>query len=151
MKRFLVVIFGSFFYTGFAVIAPASCASFVYLLLYLFLPGGGWLAGPIALAITAPIAVYISREMEKYYGEDASCIVIDEIVGMQVALFMVEPSWTTAIIAFVLFRIFDIVKPFPAGRSQKIGGGFGVVIDDVLAGLYARIVLFVLIYVFNIG
>lgn len=151
MKRFIIVLFGSFFYTGFAVIAPASFASLVWLLIYLFVPGGEWLAGTVALAVTAPVAVYLSWEMEKFYGEDASCIVIDEIVGMQVSLFMLKPSVTTGIIAFVLFRIFDIVKPPPVGASQRLSGGFGVVIDDVLAGLYTRIILFVLIYFFNIG
>jgi phosphatidylglycerophosphatase A len=151
MKRLLVVLCGSFFYTGFAIIAPASCASLVFLLIYLLLPGGGWLAGPVTLAVTTPLAVYLSWEMERYYGEDASCIVIDEVVGMQVSLFMVEPSVTTGIIAFVSFRIFDIVKPFPAGASQRLRGGFGVVMDDLIAGLYARILLYALMNLFGIG
>ena len=141
MKRFIIVLFGSFFYTGFAAIAPASFASLVWLLVYLFVPGGEWIAGPVALAVTAPVAVYLSWEMEKYYGEDASCIVIDEIVGIQLVLTMAQPTTAGIIAAFFLFRFFDIVKPFPAGRSQNLPEGYGVVTDDVVAGIYTRIVL----------
>jgi phosphatidylglycerophosphatase A len=83
--------------------------------------------------------------MEGYYGKDASKIVIDEVVGMQVTFFMMEPSLQRAIIGFFLFRIFDIIKPFPANRSQNLRGGFGVVADDVLAGVYAYIALILVI------
>ena len=145
MKRFLVTLFGSFFYTGFFVFAPASFASLVWLLLYLFIPGGSWLVSPSSLVILTPIAIYLSWEMERYYGEDASEIVIDEFVGMQVTFFAMDPSISVGIAGFILFRIFDILKPFPVGELQKLKGGLGVVADDVLAGIYARIVLYLLI------
>ncbi|MCK4236646.1 MAG: phosphatidylglycerophosphatase A, partial [Candidatus Krumholzibacteria bacterium] len=81
MKRFLITLFGSFFYTGFFVFAPASFASLIWLALYLFVPGGTWLVSPISFVIFIPIAIYLSWEMENYYGDDASEIVIDEFVG----------------------------------------------------------------------
>jgi phosphatidylglycerophosphatase A len=93
---------------------------------------------------TIPVAIALSHVMEKQYGEDASCIVIDEVVGMQITLLLTPVSLPAGIAGFVLFRIFDIVKPFPAGRSQRLPGGVGVVIDDVIAGIYALAALTIL-------
>ncbi len=137
MKKFLVTTFGSFFYTGFFPFAPASFASGIWLLIWLFVPGGHWMTHWAAIAGLIPVAIVLAHIMEKYYGEDASCIVIDEVVGMQITMLLAPVSIKAGVAGFVLFRIFDIVKPFPAGRSQKLPGGLGVVIDDVLAGLYA--------------
>ena len=144
MKRSLVTLFGSFFYTGFFPFAPATFASLVWLAVWLFVPGGRLLTHPVALVITIPLAIWLSFIMEGYYGEDASKIVIDEVVGMQVTLFMLTPEWKVGIAGFLLFRLFDIAKPFPVGRSQKLKGGFGVVIDDFLAGLYSYAALYIL-------
>ena len=146
MKKFLVTTFGSFFYTGFFPFAPASFASGIWLLIWLFVPGAHWMTHWIAIVGLLPIAVVLSDIMEKYYGEDASCIVIDEVVGMQITLVLSPVSLKAGVIGFILFRIFDIVKPFPAGRSQKLPGGVGVVIDDVIAGIYALAVMVLLGY-----
>ena len=149
MKRFIITALGSFFYSGFFPFAPATFASLVWLILWLFLPGGGWLSHPLIAACTVPIAIFLSHGGEKYYGKDASCIVIDEFVGMQVTLIALEPSLLTGVIGFVLFRIFDILKPFPAGRSQRLPGGIGVVTDDVIAGAYGRLGLLAISLIFN--
>lgn len=151
MKRFLVILFGSFFYTGFFPFAPATFASLVWLLLYLLLPGGRWISHPLAAAMFIPVAVYLSGAMEKLYGEDASQIVVDEFAGMQVVFVALSPSIPTAIAGFVLFRFFDVVKPFPVGASQKLRGGWGVVTDDLLAGAYARISLYMLMRFLELG
>jgi phosphatidylglycerophosphatase A len=150
MRKFIITLFGSFFYTGFFSFAPATFASFVWLLCYLFIPGGQVLAHPILLIVLIPIAIYLSWEMEGYHGKDAHVIVIDEVVGMQVTFLGVEPTLIAGILGFLLFRIFDIVKPFPVGRSQGLKGGFGVVTDDLLAGAYARLVLFILAGVLHV-
>jgi len=141
MKRFLVTFFGPFFYTGFFPFAPATFASMVWLLIWLFVPGGHWMTHWAVIAGLIPVAIFLSHIMEKRYGEDASCIVIDEVVGMQITLLLSPVSIKAGLVGFVLFRIFDIAKPFPAGRSQRLPGGLGVVTDDVLAGLYALAVL----------
>lgn len=141
MKRFLVTFFGSFFYTGFFPFAPATFASMVWLLIWLFVPGGHWMTHWAVIAGLIPVAIFLSHIMEKRYGEDASCIVIDEVVDMQITLLLSPVSIKAGLVGFVLFRIFDIAKPFPAGRSQRLPGGLGVVTDDVLAGLYALAVL----------
>jgi len=144
VKRFIVTLFGSFFYTGFFPFAPATLASFVWLTIYLFIPGGRFLSNPVALLIALPLALYLSGEMERVYGKDSSKIVIDEFVGMQVTFFAVDPSLSSGITGFICFRILDVLKPFPAGAAQRLRGGWGVVADDLVAGLYARVALLII-------
>jgi phosphatidylglycerophosphatase A len=150
MKRTVVTVLGSLFYTGFMPVAPASFASFVWLVVYLFVPGGGMLANPWLLCFTVPFAVIVSGEMERYYGRDAHEIVIDEFVGMQISFIALEPSLVLGLIGFFFFRLFDVWKPFPVNISQKLKGGFGVVADDMVAGVYARLVLVVVIRLFSL-
>ena len=144
MKNRIITAVWSICYAGYFPFAPATFASLVWLLAYLFIPGGGRLSSPIALVIVVPIAIYISRGMERVHGEDSSRIVIDEFAGMQVTFLMLDPSILVGAVGFCLFRFFDILKPFPINRSQRLGVGVGVVVDDLIAGFYARIVLMIL-------
>jgi phosphatidylglycerophosphatase A len=149
VKRFIISTFASFFYTGYFPFAPATFASLVWLAIYLFVPGGAWLTNPVVVLCSIPVAIYFAHKAEKYWGTDASRIVIDEVVGMQVTLLAIEPSLLFGAIGFVLFRIIDILKPFPAGRAQRLPGGFGIVTDDVIAGAYGRIVLLALTFLLH--
>ena len=149
MKRFIVTALSSFFYTGFFPFAPATFASLVWLAVYLYVPGGAWLSNPVVVLCTVPVAIYLAHEGEKYYGRDPSCVVIDEFVGMQVTFLAMEPSLLIGAIGFVLFRIFDVLKPFPAGRAERLPGGLGVVTDDVVAGIYGRLVLLAIALIFH--
>jgi phosphatidylglycerophosphatase A len=72
---------------------------------------------------------------------DHPAIVWDEIVGFQVTMFMAPPGWGYLLLGFGLFRLFDIVKPYPIKRLEKLPGGWGIMSDDVLAGIYAMLVL----------
>lgn len=141
MKRGLVTLCGSFFFTGFFPLAPATFASFVWLVIWLCVPGGGLMTHWAAPAVTFPAAVWLSQRMERRYGHDARQIVIDEVVGMQISLLLLRPQWTLGLAGFLLFRFFDVFKPFPAGRAQRLPGGWGVVADDVVAGFYALAVM----------
>jgi phosphatidylglycerophosphatase A len=116
----------------------------IWVLIWLFVPGGRFLSHPVALVVTIPFAIWFAFIMEGYYGKDASKIVIDEVVGMQVTLFMIQPDWKVGVAGFFLFRLFDIAKPFPVGRSERLRGGFGVVTDDFLAGVYSYAALYLL-------
>lgn len=141
--NWLVRLFATFLYTGFFPFAPATFATAVFLGLYWFVPGAHWMAGWIALAVTAVLSVPASTAMEKRHGKDPHCVVIDEVVGIQVALVGATPTLAGVAAAFVLFRIFDVWKPFPIHRLQSLPGGWGIVADDALAGLYTRVVLIV--------
>ncbi len=145
MKRFFITLAGSFLYSGFFPVAPATFASLCWLAVFMFVPLGGWLGHPFSLVVTLPLAVYTSHEMEKYYGDDASRIVIDEFVGMQITFLLLKPGLVMAVAGFLLFRIFDIFKPFPINASQKLAGGVGVVMDDLIAGVYSRFILWLVI------
>jgi phosphatidylglycerophosphatase A len=142
MQR-LNVLFGSFLYTGFFPFAPATFATAVFLALYWLLPGGGWMAHWAVLVMTVLLSVPSATAMERRYGEDPSCVVIDEVVGIQIALLGTAPTLTGVAAAFVLFRIFDVWKPYPIDTLQSLPGGWGIVADDAVAGLYTRIVLMI--------
>lgn len=87
-------------------------------------------------------AVWLAREGEAIFREkDSPKIVIDEIAGFVLANFLSPPELKPTLAAFFLFRFFDIIKLFPAGRAEKIPGGAGVVVDDLIAGLYTFMIL----------
>jgi phosphatidylglycerophosphatase A len=113
----------------------------VFLLAYVLVPGGEWLVHWLVCLTTLVLSVPASTRVERARGKDPSCVVIDEIVGIQAVLVFAEPTLAGIVAAFVLFRIFDVWKPFPIHRLQDLPGGWGIVADDALAGLYARIVL----------
>jgi phosphatidylglycerophosphatase A len=148
VRRFAVWI-ATGFGIGYLPVAPATLASFAVALVLLPVAGAldPWIVGGTALALAA-IGVWSAGEAEKTLGTDAKPIVIDEIVGMLVGVCGVSmgsnPILTLGLL-FVLFRVFDIAKPFGIGRSQRLPGGWGVVVDDVLAGLLTNLVLRVLV------
>lgn len=147
---FLAKLIGTFGFTGFFPVAPATFASLVFAAIYAFVPGGEWLAHPVVCALTLVVSVPVSTALEKIYGDDPGCVVIDEVVGMQVVLVWAgDVSLWGVALAFFLFRVFDIVKPYPANRSQALPRGWGVVTDDVIAGVYTRIALVAISAVFS--
>lgn len=134
-------LFASFLYTGFFPFAPATFATAVFLALYWLLPGGQWLVHWAVLVATAILSVPSATAAETRYGKDPHCVVIDEVVGIQVVLMGAEPTLYGVAAAFLLFRVFDVWKPFPIDRLQSLPGGWGIVADDVLAGVYTRVAL----------
>lgn len=95
------------------------------------------------IIVSIALAVFLAGQAEKYWGKkDPSQVVIDEIVGYMVTVAGMSFSWTTAILGFFIFRIMDIVKPYPIRKiDQTIPGGWGIVLDDVLAGIYSQFLL----------
>jgi phosphatidylglycerophosphatase A len=91
-----------------------------------------WIAASIALGV--PAATIVARESGR---KDPQFVVIDEVAGQWIALLFSPVDWKHALIALVLFRAFDITKPFPIRRIESLPGGWGIVFDDVAAGLYA--------------
>jgi phosphatidylglycerophosphatase A len=93
-------------------------------------------------ALVAGIGTWAAGEAEKLLNKkDASSIVIDEIAGYVLAMVMIPPAWGLVIVGFFLFRFFDILKPWPLRRLEKMHGGAGVMLDDIGAGIYTNIVL----------
>jgi phosphatidylglycerophosphatase A len=144
--RRLSIHLATLFGVGRLPIAPATWASAV--VAGFLLPEACRLPVPLAIAILAatPLAIWASGEAEKELGHDAHPIVIDEVVGMMIAVWGVPraagaPPVLFLAAAFLLFRLYDIVKPFPIRRSQALPGGWGIVVDDVLAGIAANLTL----------
>ena len=110
--------------------------------------GGGqlvfWLP-IITLALTV-LGVWSANEVEPHWGKDDKKVVIDEVAGMLITMLFIPVSLSTLLAGLVLFRFFDIVKPLYIRRLEKVRGGLGVMLDDVVAGVYANIVLQILLY-----
>lgn len=86
--------------------------------------------------------------MEIYAGEDPACVVIDEIVGMWITLIFIPKTLLLAACGFLLFRVFDIIKPQPASYVERYRYGTGIMLDDVVAALYSNILLQILMLLF---
>lgn len=139
----MLLAFATFLYTGFFPFAPATFATAVFLAVYWFVPGGDWIASWTVFIPTVVLSVPASTAVEKLRGKDPHCVVIDEVVGIQIALLGAAPTLAGVVAAFLLFRVFDIWKPFPIDRLQSLPGGWGIVADDAVAGVYARAVLMI--------
>jgi len=137
----------TFLGSGYAPVAPGTAGTIAGFLLYFPLAAQPRAVYLCFLLVFTAAAVYLSREAEVIFRrKDAPCIVIDEVGGLLWTLFCVPLSAAAVVTGFFLFRFFDIVKPFPARLIQdKLPGGYGVVGDDVMAGIYGNLVLQVLI------
>jgi phosphatidylglycerophosphatase A len=130
-------------YVGFFPIAPGTAGSLAALLLYAFVRWVGLPAFEAAtvLAVLA-IGVWSSGLTERTLDQkDPGPIVIDEVLGMLITLMWLPLSLGGVVAGFVLFRAFDIVKPYPAARMESLKGGMGVMLDDAVAGIYAQLAL----------
>jgi phosphatidylglycerophosphatase A len=133
---------------GYSPIAPGTAGSIAGLIVYLPLR---WAGSPL-LELTAIVAIFVlgalaSTAAERHFGHiDPGPIVIDEVLGMLVTLALLPVSVIGALAGFVLFRIFDVVKPPPSNRLEALPGGWGVMADDLMAAIYAHLALRVLIW-----
>ena len=126
----------TFFYLGKLPFAPGSWGSLGALLLWVLLPVTFSVHLPVIIILFV-LGVYSSNKMAKYLNDhDPSEVVIDEAVGMGISLFMLPYSFGLYLLAFGLFRIFDVLKPSFIYRVQDLPGGWGIMLDDVLAGLF---------------
>ena len=131
---------------GYSPVAPGTVGTLVTVpLAYGLGRLGGAVLWPATLAVIV-VAVWAASRAERVLGEhDSSRIVVDEAAGYLVAVSIAPGSVPHLFFAFVLFRVFDILKPPPIGAIDRhVKGGLGVVMDDVLAGVYAAAVLFLL-------
>ena len=122
---------------GSSPIAPASGASAIVVLVGWFLPVPPLWVALVAILACAGIGVWSATVAELTLGHDAKPIVIDEVVGQSLALLLVPHTPLAFFAAFVLFRVFDVLKPLGAREIQRLPGGWGVVADDVIAGITA--------------
>ena len=141
-KDKIIKVLATGFGAGLSPVMPGTAGTLVGVLLCLaFLPLH-WVFRFIFVVVFVGVAVYVSGRAEEIYGKkDDQRIVIDEIAGFLLAMLPVAINFLNLALAFVLFRIFDIWKPYPLRKFQEFPGGWGVVVDDIGAGIYAAAIL----------
>jgi phosphatidylglycerophosphatase A len=142
MNRFILIL-ATGFGVGYSPIAPGTAGTLITIPIYYFLSA---IPSPIyetTLIAFFFLSVWISENAEIFFGKkDDPRIVIDEMMGFLITMIWLPKTTFFVITGFFLFRFFDILKPFPIRRiEQRWSGGYGVVLDDVLAGVYANIIL----------
>lgn len=126
-------------YVGFAPVAPGTVGSAVALPIWWLLrrTGSPWV-DPVCIGLLMVAGAWSARVAERELGlEDPGPVVIDEVAGMLISLLWLPLTWQVALVGFVAFRVFDIVKPYPVNRLERLTGGWGVMADDAMAGVYA--------------
>jgi phosphatidylglycerophosphatase A len=137
----VAVLIATVFGAGYSPVAPGTVGSAITVLVLWLIPfsGGGLVLFLVAVIAVGTWAAHIAEG--RLGGKDPGAIVIDEVAGMTLSVVLFPLTPAVLLGGFVLFRIFDVVKPPPAHASQRLGGGVGVMIDDLIAGLYALAVL----------
>lgn len=137
-------IIGSFFYAGFLPNAPGTWGS-LFALVPIYFTGvyAPWYGMIVLTLVCSWLTVWVSEECERTWGGDPSPLVMDEFAGQSMA-FLLVPFYASAganllllVAGFLLFRFFDIKKPLGVNRLQDLPGGWGILLDDLLAGVYA--------------
>lgn len=128
------------FGVGYFPVAPGTAATVIGIILAFFLQGTPlYFTWVVVLTILGIVAADHVEKMSK--EKDPGIVVIDEVVGVMIALIGLPITWPVAICGFFLFRAFDMFKIYPINKFEAIPGGRGIVLDDVMAGLYTNIVL----------
>ena len=138
---FLTKAFASGLFSGFSPVASGTVGSAVALAVY-SIPGveSPTVLLPLSLLVLA-LGIRASSAMEKVYGHDPGEVTIDEVLGMWISLLFLPKTILVAALAFFIFRVLDIVKPFPARRFDNIRGGSGIMFDDVVSAIYTNLLL----------
>lgn len=141
MSKKIIIFFATGFYLGYSPFAPGTAGTLLGIPAGLLLSRLGIINQLLFFLITFFIFSFVAGRAEEYFNKkDASHIVCDEVLGFLVSMFLIPYTIFNIIIVFFLFRFFDIFKPFPIRMiDQRIKNGYGVVLDDVLAGVYANI------------
>lgn len=140
----LATVLATGFGSGYSPVAPGTAGTLVAIPLAMLMPGG-FLLQAICLAVVIKLAIWSADAVAPTFGlKDPGQIVVDEIAGYLVTVFMLPGGWKVWLAGFVLFRLFDIWKPPPCRRLEAMPGGTGIVADDVMAGLYANFSLRIL-------
>jgi phosphatidylglycerophosphatase A len=137
-------------YVGRFPIAPGTAGTLAGLALYASIryAGGGFVGEAIALIAVLVLGIWSANSCERLCGlKDPGEVVIDEVLGILISLAFLNVTMTGAIAAFFLFRILDVLKPFPAGRMEHLPGGYGIMLDDAMAGVYSYLGMRVLLLV----
>jgi phosphatidylglycerophosphatase A len=137
-KQRVAYVVAVWFGCGLSPVAPGTVGSLAALPVYFAVRAGGAIAVAAAALVITAVGIWASTITAHHARQkDPQLIVVDEVAGTLVALAAAPPTTLGIVVAVALFRLFDIVKPFPARRMERLPGGWGIVLDDVVAGLQA--------------
>ena len=148
LTRRLGVFVATCGYIGYAPFAPGTFGSVAGLLVFFLVRRTGSIAVELAaIVVLFAIGVWSGNEAEHHFGKvDPGPVVVDEVVGMLITLALLPVNLFGAIIGFLLFRLLDVVKPWPSGRFEALPGGLGVMADDGMAAVYGNLAMRALMY-----
>jgi phosphatidylglycerophosphatase A len=142
-------LIGSGFYSGYVPIAPGTFGSLAALIIYLIPGFENWYILIPAIILSFILGVPIGTKFEKFYNkQDPRYCTIDEFAGMWISLLFVPKEIIPVTLAFFIWRIMDIIKPYPARKLEELSGGLGVMMDDVIAGVYSLLFVHLFLLIF---
>lgn len=151
--KFIYKLIATTFGAGYSPFAPGTAGAIVGCGFIILFEKYGWISTyedpilfTIITALVTLLGVFVTNKLAEDWGKDPSKVVIDELIGVWIAMIFIPFTWLNLLLAFILFRFFDIAKPLGVRKMEALKGGTGVMMDDVLAGIYANIVLQVIIY-----
>ncbi len=137
------------FKAGYIPIAPGTVGSIIGLLVFWLIKD--YTSFTIEMFVAAALffaGVWASTIVEQVLERhDPGVVIVDEVVGMLVALMLLPPTITVMFLAFLLFRVFDIIKPYPARWCEQLSRGWGIMMDDVVAGLYVNVLIHIILWI----
>lgn len=140
IRKFSLVTLSTFFYIGYLPFIPGTLASLAAVFLFYLIKDSS-LAALFACILIATGFLVAGRAEDIYGKKDARCIVIDEVSGMFLSLLFLPIDIKVILGAFLIFRLLDTFKPYPAGILEKLKGSGGIMLDDIVAGIYTNIIL----------
>ncbi len=142
-KKHLGVFLSTGFYSGFFPVAPGTAGSVVGMVFVYLLRDSGTFLQALSAVFFSVIGVWVSNIASQVFKKhDPQRVVIDEIAGVMITMIGIPLTGYTGVMGFLLFRFFDIVKPIPANfADRKLKGGLGIMLDDIIAGIYGNIVM----------
>ena len=147
--NFFEKLIGSGFYTGYIPFASGTWGSLAALIIYL-IPG---FEKPVviipAIIVFIILGIFTGNKFDVIYGKDPAECTVDEVVGMWISLLFLPKTFLVVAGAFFLWRAFDIIKPSPARQAEKLPGGLGIMMDDIIAGLYSLLLLHLILFIFK--
>ncbi len=143
-------IVGSGFYTGYIPFASGTFGSLAALIIYFIIPKSEDYRALLFLIILFTITgIIVAGKFEKFYGKDPAECTVDEWVGTWISLINLPKDFLWIGISFLIWRILDIIKPFPAGQFEELNGGIGIMADDIISGFYTFLIMQIIFYLLN--
>jgi phosphatidylglycerophosphatase A len=139
-----ILVWATVFGLGYAPVAPGTVGTAGAVIIhYYVLADFSWWSYILAWLFVFGTGCYVAHEVQTALGkDDPGIVVIDEAIGYFAAMFLLPPTWGYILAAFIIFRALDIIKPWPASYFDKeVKNGFGIVMDDVAAGIYTNLIL----------